>query len=318
MDSRFAKLGTDPRFIRAAKKQNKIQLDDRFSELFKKKGKGKAAVDKYGRPSRKDAEDAESLARFYSVETPAGEASAERDPEYAIKVARGEILLESSDEEEADVQEDSDEEQDDQPVELGPGARGRRNAAPLSESEDDYNAVNLNEDDEVVNLDEDENEAEPEEIEINSKRLAAVNLDWDHIRAVDLYKVFSSVFASTSVSVPTSCASNLASGSVVAVSIYPSQFGKERMAREEREGPPKEIFAANGVAAEEEEEDSIGSDDESVTAENIVKPDDGNEYNERALRRYQLERLRYNLLLFRSRRKLTLHAIQILLCCDRV
>lgn len=108
----------------------------------------------------------------------------------------------------------------------------------------------------------------------------AVNLDWDNIRSADLMAVFSS-FAN--------------GGRIIKVSIYQSEFGKERMDREELEGPPKEIFARKHE--EESEVDSEDSeDDEEVEAKikkDLLKEDDGKEFDGAALRQYQLERLRY-------------------------
>lgn len=151
-----------------------------------------------------------------------------------------------------------------------------------------------------------------------SNRLAVVNLDWDNIRAVDLMAVFSSFLSQGS------------GGRIRKVSIYPSEFGRERMEREEMEGPPKEIFAPtqrdekqdptnfldeeeeNDKDEEEEEDDVLGVDDEdapqshptstdesSVSSEDerikqqILNPSNSAEFNSAKLRRYQLERLRY-------------------------
>ena len=106
---------------------------------------------------------------------------------------------------------------------------------------------------------------------MQTRRLAAVNLDWDHVRAVDLFKVFASALSpSTSAG-----GSSTAAGRVVRVAVYPSDFGRERMAREELEGPPQELFKPV-------------KDDEPEPA----RLQDGDEYDERALRKYQLERLR--------------------------
>ena len=119
-------------------------------------------------------------------------------------------------------------------------------------------------------------------------RLAIVNLDWDHVRAVDLLAVFSSF-------VP-------GNGKILKAAIYPSEFGKARMDREATEGPPKEIFPTTAkltegdeetddeVAAEEEEEDQ---DEDERIRKSLLKEDDGEEFNPIQLRRYQLERLRY-------------------------
>lgn len=142
--------------------------------------------------------------------------------------------------------------------------------------------------------DEGEEEIEVEEEEIGqvdtdggvpmgdvSTRIAVVNLDWDHIRAEDLMAVFSSF-------VP-------ASGRLNKVVVYPSEFGRERMEREEMEGPPKELFAskAHDEEMDENEEFDVEEDDEEAIKKSIIKPDTGEEFNSAKLRKYQLERLRY-------------------------
>ena len=115
-----------------------------------------------------------------------------------------------------------------------------------------------------------------------SSRIAVVNLDWDNIRSVDLMAVFSSFVRP--------------GGRIHKISIYQSEFGKERMEREELEGPPREIFASN-TDEEVEEEDSEDESDEEEEDEKIKKDllqeDEGKEFDGAALRQYQLERLRY-------------------------
>ncbi|KAI5820929.1 RNA-binding protein [Pyronema omphalodes] len=111
-----------------------------------------------------------------------------------------------------------------------------------------------------------------------TKRIACVNLDWDNVRAVDLMKAFSSFAPS--------------GGRVVKVTVYPSEFGKERMQREELEGPPREIFAKD----KPDEDGYLGpdeSDDEEVDEKTVIKEDKGEEFDSAKLRKYQLERLRY-------------------------
>jgi hypothetical protein len=61
-----------------------------------------------------------------------------------------------------------------------------------------------------------------------TNRLACVNLDWDHVKARDLYKVFDGFKPSN--------------GIIKNVTIYPSEFGKEAMAKEALAGPPSEVF----------------------------------------------------------------------------
>ena len=119
-----------------------------------------------------------------------------------------------------------------------------------------------------------------------TSRLAVVNLDWDNIRATDLMAVFSSFIPST--------------GRITKISIYPSDFGRERMDREDMEGPPKDIFPSQKVDSEisdlSEQSESEGveqEDNDSKIKKSIIEEDKGIEFDSAKLRRYQLERLRY-------------------------
>jgi hypothetical protein len=140
--------------------------------------------------------------------------------------------------------------------------------------------------------DEDDEFGEDEELEFPDKqqsgvptgevteRVAVVNLDWDNIRAEDLMAVFSSF-------VP-------AGGRVRKVAVYPSEFGKERMEREETEGPPREIFASKQDDEFDENDEDVDSDEEEEKIkQSMLKEDKGEEFNSAELRKYQLERLRY-------------------------
>ncbi|KAJ9476997.1 Pre-rRNA-processing protein ESF1 [Pseudozyma hubeiensis] len=144
-------------------------------------------------------------------------------------------------------------------------------------------------------------------------RLAAVNLDWDHVRAKDIYKVFSSIVSplasvsaadalqahrraaaaqgssSSSTRARAAPAISQVRGKLLHVRVYPSDFGKERMAKEDLEGPPPEIFKGS----KRRDGDDSSSEDEEITAKTIVQVDEGGEFDEEALRRYQLDRLRY-------------------------
>ncbi|KAL9615011.1 MAG: hypothetical protein Q9167_000543 [Letrouitia subvulpina] len=123
-----------------------------------------------------------------------------------------------------------------------------------------------------------------------TSRLAAVNLDWDNIQAADLFAVFSSFVTG--------------SGRILEVSILPSEFGKRRMQREEKEGPPKEIFLPKkqnidkeDYISESETENELNEnqrdEDSAKIKPSIVKEDTGEEFDSAKLRHYQLERLRY-------------------------
>jgi len=234
------------------------------------------AVDKYGRPIS-ETKDSDNLRRFYRLEN-------EEDSQVTPDYARGEVLLESSDEEEqGDSQDDSDSRE---VITIG---HHHSRPIPVTGYEEE---IDLDESS-FADLDAQAaayNDAHPEIQQPQTTathRLAAVNLDWDHVRASHLYKICSSVMSSTALQASNArqpskeMFSNVIRGKVVSVRVYPSKFGQERMSREEREGPPPEIFK-NRLYAEED-----------ITPQSVYEIGDGNDYDEDALRKYQLERLRY-------------------------
>ncbi|KAI8909569.1 hypothetical protein EDD86DRAFT_205739 [Gorgonomyces haynaldii] len=205
-DSRFSKAQTDPKFKRPKKDASKVAIDSRFASVLRSDfdQSKQPAVDKYGRPRK--TTNSKELKKFYKME--------EEEEEDFVDFARGEGMVESSDESEIeDVVEE----------EIGPYA------------------------DEQIPLGDE------------THRLACVHLDWDNLKARDLYKVFD--------------AFKPKHGMIKSVAIYVSDFGKQRLQEEAVQGPPKEIF-----------------DDED---DRLVKEDTGTEFNVDKLRKYQLERLRY-------------------------
>lgn len=191
-----------------------------------------------------------------------------------------------ADEEEEDLKDEADE---DEEIERELERVNAEDEESMSSSDDSSSDGDLDEEEEEVFglLNEEEGPDGIPQGEVSS-RIAVVNLDWDNIRAADLMAVFSSF-------VPTS-------GRIHKISIYPSEFGKERMEREEMEGPPKEIFGQkNGVASDdqdisdsgEEDDKEDDADEDEKVKKSILKQDMGQEFNSAKLRRYQLERLRY-------------------------
>ncbi|KAF9457452.1 hypothetical protein BDZ94DRAFT_1202746, partial [Collybia nuda] len=290
-DPRFARVKSDPRFRRFRKKESKVIVDERFKGVFAvgKTKKVNGQVDKYGR-SISSTHDEDNLKRFYRLD---GESNEER-PQVLPDYARGEVLLKSSDEENDDTSESGEDSDSTNIVKVGSSHR-----RPIVDN--DQAEVNLDEGD-LADLDAQViayNEAYPDISQdegLRSRRLAIVNLDWDHVRAGHIYKICSSLLSPTASTVldppnvPTGLSrkhsmktpsTKLVRGKVVSVRIYPSEFGKERMAREEIEGPPTEIFNKTGGTNEE------------VTPQSIYNIGGENDYNEDALRNYQLERLRY-------------------------
>lgn len=284
-------------------------------------------------------------------------------------LARGQVLLESSDEEgpagnDDDTSESDSDSDDGREVTLG-GLTGLGRARERSPS------IDLSETEHVFGDDDDEDDAEidsddEEEGVDPTPRLAIVNMDWDHLRAVDLYRVLASSLSATAPAVaapkPTknkkfddngqevvkpSSRLNIAAGRLLHLRIYPSTFGTERMAREEKEGPPTEVFAAARRAEQEEEaagaegtgamvlgrkrkqqdkrrrrkggdddsdEESEAEGGEEYTEKDLLREqiDDGAEdYDTEALRKYQLERLRF---VFLSPGYYTVFLIALALC----
>ncbi|GAA5859122.1 hypothetical protein JCM8547_004011 [Rhodosporidiobolus lusitaniae] len=372
-DPRFARLHTDPRFVRPKASKHKVVVDERFKQLFDEgagpSGTGKSArkVDKYGRPLAKEAS-VNELKRYYRLASPEAEAlkkgeeqanvdeeegdedeeddEEEEDEEDApagkgfVDLARGEGLVESSDEEDKDEGSDAESVSSSAAGDVALGGR-----AALSRRVSRSPSIDLSET-EPVSLfpdeDEDEEEEEEEGLSIDpTRRIALVNLDWDNLRASDLYRVLSSCLSATASSVQhppkpkqkqvkydrdgnelepykPSAKLAIAPGRLLNLRIYPSSFGRERMAREAVEGPPVDVLRTKG-AESDEEDDSIlklqakkrkgkskrkeeESDDEIDSRDLIDEQlqDGEDDYDTEALRKYQLERYYYAIATFDS------------------
>ena len=276
-------MQTDPLFRLPSKKTTRVPLDSRFARLLNdEQFSSRARVDRYGRRLRHEGTKGRNkeLERLYRL----------------ADDGRGA-------EEEAKEEEESGE--DDAVVQRELAKAGKQydpaRDGGFSESSSEESA---SDDDESEPPSDDEGAAAEGKFEFPDRqaddvprgevtsRLAVVNLDWDHIRAVDLMAVFSSF-------VPEG-------GRLLKVAVYPSEFGRERMDREAIEGPPKAIFPAPRASDRDHEleqdkasESSDGANEEEDDDEQarirkfIVKEDKGEEFNPTLLRRYQLERLRY-------------------------
>lgn len=270
-DSRFANFESDPRFRLPSKHKTKTTIDKRFASVLKDDDFiATAKVDRYGRKLQSDHKK-KALQRLYQQD----------------------------DEEEEEEDGDELEVEDDDVV--------RRELAKADKAYDPARGGGFSSSSEDSDSDEDEDEDEGEEAQVDdgsgmqrfqneqaevpsgevTNRIAIVNLDWDHIKAEDLMALFSS-FAP-------------AGGRIEKVSIYPSEFGKERMQREELEGPPKEIFKkakSDGEDSEDDEDDSSDDGDDDVNSDEevkneLIKEEDDQDFDSDALRSYQLDRLRY-------------------------
>ncbi|KAK6350232.1 pre-rRNA-processing protein esf1 [Orbilia brochopaga] len=308
-DPRFSSVHSDPRFALPKKRYHAHTIDSRFKKVLEDDDFARTAkVDKYGRPLSVDKR-REEIRRLYKFEDEDEDDDSEGDDEKVEKETskkkkkgkdgvksqkeekakkREQILAEPSSEDEEGFEEEvgeSDEEEETAPK-YDP-ARGiglpERASSPDDDSDSDSESVVTSEAEDAEAA---AQEAESIPLGDITPRLAVVNLDWDYIKSADLYVVLSSF-------VP-------AGGKILKVAIYPSEFGKERMEREEMEGPPKEVFGLSSnvsVKKKSKKSTKIAEDDDDdqaeITEQTLVKEDTGEEFDSAALRRYQLERLRY-------------------------
>ena len=263
-DARFASFETDPRFRLPSTKKTKTTIDKRFARMLDGDEFTSAAkVDKYGRKLKSDA-GKKALKNLYRQENEEDEEDSEGESD-------------SADEDDAAIGDDEVEKQLDVAKSYDPA----RDGGFSSSDEDDSEAEDVEEEIDVGASMQRfaEEQADVEEGDVTN-RFAVVNMDWDYIKSHDLFALFSSFLSS-------------AEGGVEKVSVYPSEFGKERMQREELEGPPKEIFKKKrGGDSDDEEESDSDAEDERIKNE-LLQADDGADFDNDALRTYQLDRLRY-------------------------
>ncbi|KAF5497840.1 Pre-rRNA-processing protein esf1 [Colletotrichum siamense] len=261
-DSRFSSFETDPRFRLPSKKQTKTKIDKRFAGVLKDDAfTATAKVDRYGRKIKSDSKK-KALQRLYEAEDDDEEEDEEEEDGGDMEVDADDVVQREL--AKADAKYDP--------------ARG----GGFSESESESESSDDDDDEEEAEVAADpkasmsrlrDEQAEVEDGEVTT-RIAIVNLDWDNIKSADLFALFTSFLPSTG-------------GRIEKVAIYPSEFGKERMQREELEGPPKEIFKSDSDEESEEEEE-----DEAIKKE-LLEEGDAEDFDSDALRKYQLDRLRY-------------------------
>ncbi|RIA89423.1 hypothetical protein C1645_772397 [Glomus cerebriforme] len=249
-DPRFIHVRKDPRFVRPRKKDVKITLDDRFAHMLtSEEFNDSLKVDKYGRTISSDKV-AKELKRYYNL----------KEDEDLYKDESSKTINKK---EHVTTEEETDEENFDSPMfDL---ARGEGILESSSDDEEEYIHT---ESKYLVEKQESSESDEQVPLGEETHRLAVVNLDWDNVKASDLMKAFNGFTPDGSI--------------ICSVKIYPSEFGKERMEKETREGPPKEIFKSMSFSSDRNYEEI-----------NDINNDNGEEFDTEALRKYQLERLRY-------------------------
>ncbi|KAJ0176720.1 hypothetical protein K1T71_007899 [Dendrolimus kikuchii] len=271
-DTRFVKYLNDPRYRQIPKHERKIKIDKRFQSMFREdKFKVKYTVDKRGRPVNETS--TENLRKYYDLEE--SEDSSSEDEATEI----GNSSRDNNDSTQGrfvrrppSVSEDEIKETNFINDKLTRGkldnitkkklldldidyARGEGVLQSDSSSEEDSSAEEV---DSELEHEWGELDADAETTEESTKRIAICNMDWDNIKAVDLMVLLNSF---------------LPPGGVVRrVTVYPSEYGLQRMQEEEMRGPIE------------------------LTEEKVENEDDneeGSTYHMEKLRRYQLNRLKY-------------------------
>ncbi|XP_050079215.1 ESF1 homolog [Anopheles maculipalpis] len=267
-DDRFAHLINNPRYHGIPKSKKKVKIDSRFKAMFEdERFNQKATMDKYGRKIKKT--DSDMLRKFYHLDSDEeeNEQDAEREREREERAMEGRAGSDS----EPDADEGLELTEEERKAGLSSNVKKRLNDMDVdfargegvlgSESSSDGDSDGSEDEEEDVFIEHvwGALDADAERTEESTRRLAVCNMDWDRVRAVDVMVLLSSF---------------LPPGSAIkSVTIYPSEFGKQRMKEEEERGPQELTARTIENSAEEDEEDE--------------------EVQKERLREYQLNRLKY-------------------------
>ena len=257
-DPRFSKFQTDPKFRTIPKKVRKVKIDERFQSLLKdKKFVSKASVDKRGRPGNFSTK--ENYEKFYELESSSSEDSDDEEEEQTKKKAPKKSKSKRDEVTKAIKNPDVD------------YARGEAVLSDSSsgegDSSDDDDGNNLQENEESEEFDKwGELDHDAESTEEMTSRLAVCNMDWDRVGAQDLFIALGSF-----------CPPGT---QLLKVTIYPTDFGKERMKEEETLGP-EELRSKNMLETSELDENF----------DEHIDQDDARAMEK--IRKYQVNRLNY-------------------------
>ncbi|PVU91097.1 hypothetical protein BB559_004307 [Furculomyces boomerangus] len=241
-DPRFKHIEKDPRFLRPSQRKNKFVVDERFasrlegSEFMQK-------VDKYGR-KKKDSKLKAQLNRFYVFDKDTKEPKAGSSSE-TTENSSSESESSSSESEPETKLKGTQKKRIDR-------ARGEGISDESSDSSSDESV-----DTDVADIYDDK---DVQVGETRTNRIAAVNMDWENLRAVDLLASFTGF--------------KPASGSVLSIKIYISDFGKERIKAETEQGPPTNVYS-------------------NETKKKPIEYEEGDGFDQSSLRKYELEKLKY-------------------------
>eukprot|EP00980_Cylindrotheca_fusiformis_P003265 scaffold738_cov124-Cylindrotheca_fusiformis.AAC.4 len=314
-ETRFAAAETHPQFRPLKQKESKVVLDERFSSVLTDPRFQLEGRDKYGRKGKKKQSNKEELSSFYMVEEKEEEdstvdhhtgsgSSSDTGSERSSDDDSGKS---ASRRDEQDSRSDADDNEDpaSRIAYLTALSRGEIDASSSSEESNASDSSDEDDDEEgedpvYGNAGVLDPSSKDEEVEISydsSPYLVVQNMDWEHIRAVDLFSLISS-FTSP--------------GAVKRVQVFQSDFGRERMEKDKINGPSniwktrkqkneKSADAINSDSGEDDADSAVGG--ESISEEDVSVQDEGNiqadnvidesDFDPEKLRAYEASKLKY-------------------------
>eukprot|EP01084_Bolivina_argentea_P038340 70888_1 len=296
-DPRFKKVFTDPRFKsmpQTQKDPNKIQVDSRFSSMFTDPAfRTGYRIDRYGREITNN--EAYDLHKFYeldkntnNIQNEGYEAELEQEDDEESKHKLNKAMQkkvekfkkgdDDMDENEFDNLWDDNENEIIKPFTIKEKKLLNRKAGKMfaydadsatsssSESDYNYNKLSTKEvgDDSRAVLD-DKNINDSYDC-IPTNRLAIVNCDWDNICSNDIYMIFRSFMPSE--------------GSIIKVSIYPSEYGMKMLKKEQEMGPDANIWKNNKLSNDVKQMENIANFIDANEEQNDNNEEDNNNNNE--------------------------------------
>uniref|UniRef100_A0A0B7AH39 Uncharacterized protein n=1 Tax=Arion vulgaris TaxID=1028688 RepID=A0A0B7AH39_9EUPU len=312
-DPRFAHIATDPKFRIMPKSKRKVKIDSRFQSVFTSQHfSHKTDTDKRGRPVLDSSKrNKHVMQRFYDI---SDDEEAESDTEVADSSHTNRKNKSSSSDLGGKPRDKARQKHKNKQIESYENSKVKdsdgnpkkqssnssillQNGLDISVQEDEDSNKDTSEEDDDDDLPEFTQEFVIDETEIDHKwnehnedtptvvesthRLAVCNMDWDFVKAQDLFVLFKSFVPS--------------GGCVKSVTIFPSEFGKERMVEEARLGP-KEMreHLTNNHANTSVTEDVRRKKKKTVDQQQIKRSTKEQEAtNTEKLREYQLNRMKY-------------------------
>lgn len=309
---RFDAAETRPQFRVPKANASKVVLDDRFSSVLTDSRFQLQEKDKYGRKNKKKSgrnTAKEELESFYVVENQEEKSDSDDDNSNDDEKQHPETEeKKKSNESDSDAESSDDEKPMDNVSRIAyltSLSRGETGAASSSEDDDSSDSSDDDDDSEEDSVYGTPGVLDPSnkydaEIEITydlSPYLVVTNMDWENIRAVDLFSILSS-FAPP--------------GAIKKVQVFQSDFGMEQMAKDKLHGPTgiwqKQKMSKEKVLLEGHSSDASDSDNDSDEEDSGSEESTGSEvklnfhqqnvsnesdYDPEKLRSYEASKLKY-------------------------